>query len=228
MTPLVSVIVPIHNGERFLGEALDSVAAQDYGAVEVIVVDDGSSDGGPAIASAREVVLVRQERRGVASARNAGIDRARGEIVTFLDQDDLWMPSKLRRQVEILTAHPDRICLVQASYFLEAGVTPPPWFGKPELLARDHTGWAPSCVAVSRHLFDRVGRFDERLQHGSDLDWSARALQMGIPIEVVPEMLVRQRIHERNDSATPAAMTEMFTVLRGALARKRSGLPEVS
>ena len=226
MTPLVSVIVPIYNGERFLGEALDSIAAQDYGAVEVIVVDDGSTDSGPALAAARDVVLVRQGRRGVAAARNAGIDRARGGIVAYLDQDDLWLPSKLRRQVEVLTAHPDRICLVQQTYFLEPGVTPPPWFGKRELLAGDHTGWAPSCVAVSRHLIERVGRFDERLLHGSDLDWSARALQMGIATEVVPETLVRQRIHERNDSGTPAAMTEMFTVLRGALARKRS--PEVS
>ena len=222
MTPLVSVIVPIHNGERFLGEALDSIAAQDYDAVEVIVVDDGSSDGGPSLAATRDVVLLRQERRGVASARNAGLDRARGEIVAFLDQDDLWMPLKLRRQVDVLTAHPDSVCLVQLSYFLESGVAPPPWFGKRELLVGDHTGWAPSCVAVCRELFDRVGRFDERLQHGSDLDWSARALQMGIAVEVVPEMLVRHRIHERNDSATPAAMTDMFTVLRGALARRRS------
>lgn len=228
MTPLVSVIIPIHNGERFLAEALDSVAAQDYDEVETIVVDDGSTDGGPLLAAAREVTLVRQNQRGVAAARNAGVDLARGEILAFLDQDDLWLPSKLRVQVEILTSYPDSICLVQQSYFLEPGVAPPAWFGRPELLASDHTGWAPSCLAVRRTTFERVGRFDERLQHASDLDWFARATQIGVPIEVTTEMLVRRRIHGSNDSGTPTAMKEIFTVLRGAAARKRSAVPEVS
>ena len=100
MTPLVSVIIPLHNGEPYLAQALDSVAAQDYGALEIVVVDDGSTDGGAAIAASRDVVLIRQEQRGAGAARNTGIDRARGEILMFLDQDDLWLPTKVRRQVE--------------------------------------------------------------------------------------------------------------------------------
>ena len=228
MTPLVSVIVPIHNGERFLGEALDSVGAQDYDNVEVIVVDDGSTDGGPSLARARDVVLIRQDQRGAGSARNAGIDLARGEILAFLDQDDVWMPSKLRRQVEVLTTHPESICLAQQTYFLEDGAIAPAWFGKPELLlAADHAGWAPSCLAVRRSTFDRVGRFDARLRHISDVDWFSRAAQIGIPIEIPPETLVRRRIHAANDSGSPMAMQELFTILRGAAARKRSA-PEVS
>lgn len=222
MTPLVSVIVPIHNGERFLGEALDSIAAQDYGAIEVIVVDDGSTDGGPLLAGARDVVLIRQDQRGAGAARNAGIDAAHGEILAFLDQDDVWMPSKLSRQVEVLTTHPESICLAQQTYFLETGAIAPAWFGKPELLADDHAGWAPSCLAVRRTTFDRVGRFDASLLHISDVDWFSRAAQIGIPIEIPAETLVRRRIHATNDSGSPTAMKELFTILRGAAARKRS------
>jgi glycosyltransferase involved in cell wall biosynthesis len=228
MTPLVSVIVPIHNGERFLGEALDSIAAQDYSAIEVIVVDDGSTDGGPALAAARNVRLLRQDQRGAGAARNAGIDVARGEIFAFLDQDDLWLPSKLRLQVEVLTAHPESICIAQQAYFLEAGAAMPAWFGKPELFDNDHAGWAPSCLAVRRPLFERVGRFDESLIHGSDVDWFARASHMNVPIERPGETLVRRRIHKANDSANLAAMTDFFTIVRKAAARKRSGPTEAS
>jgi glycosyltransferase involved in cell wall biosynthesis len=228
MTPLVSVIVPLHDGERFLGEALDSIVGQDYGAVEVIVVDDGSTDSGPALAADRNVRLLRQEQRGAGAARNAGVDAARGEILAFLDQDDVWLPAKLRRQVELLTAHPDRICIAQQTYFLEPGATVPAWFGRTELLEYDHAGWAPSCLAVRRTVFERVGRFEESLHHGSDVDWFARASHLKIPIEKPPETLVRRRIHSGNDSASLAAMTEFFTIVRRAAARKRSGTPESS
>ncbi|HEV7766894.1 MAG TPA: glycosyltransferase family A protein [Thermoanaerobaculia bacterium] len=221
MTSLVSVIVPIHNGERFLEAALDSVAAQTYEAIEVIVVDDGSTDKGAAIAADRGIKVVVQRQRGAGAARNAGIDVARGEILAFLDQDDLWLPTKLQRQVEILTTHPDRICLANQSYFLEPGVAPPAWFGKPVLLGVDHAGWAPSCLAVRRTVFDRIGRFDERLHHISDVDWFSRAAQLGVAIEIPPETLVHRRIHAANDSGSPGAMNEFFTILRGAAKRKR-------
>jgi glycosyltransferase involved in cell wall biosynthesis len=229
MTPLVSVIVPIHNGARFLAEALESVAAQDYAAFEVIVVDDGSTDDGAAIAEACGATVLRQQQRGAGAARNAGVNVARGELLAFLDQDDLWLPSKLRRQVETLEAHPESICLARQSYFLEPGVAAPPaWFGKPILLDADHTGWAPSCLAMRMTTFARVGRFDERLHHISDVDWFARAADLAIPIETPPETLVRRRIHGTNDSGSPGAMQEFFTILRGAAARKRSAALEVS
>jgi glycosyltransferase involved in cell wall biosynthesis len=172
--------------------------------------------------AARNIKLLRQDQRGAGAARNAGIDVARGEILAFLDQDDLWLPSKLRLQVEILTAYPESICIAQQAYFLEAGAAMPAWFGKQELFDHDHAGWAPSCLAVRRPLFERVGRFDESLRHGSDVDWFARASHMKVPIEMPAETLVRRRIHKANDSANLAAMTEFFTIVRRAAKRKRS------
>jgi glycosyltransferase involved in cell wall biosynthesis len=222
VTPAISVIVPLHDGERFLGEALDSVAAQDYAAFEIIVIDDGSTDAGPCLAAARGLTVVRQEQRGVAAARNSGVRIARGEILTFLDQDDLWLPSKLRHQVEMLTAHPDCICLTQQTYFLESGAAPPAWFAKPDLLANDHAGWVPSCLGVRKKTFERVGFFDERLRHASDFDWFARATQKAMDIRTCSETLVRRRIHDGNESRHVAAAVELFAALRGAAARSRS------
>jgi len=225
MTALVSVIVPIYNGAQYIGEALDSIAAQDYAPMEIIVVDNGSTDDGPSIVEARGLTLLRAERLGAGAARNVGIAASRGEIVALLDQDDLWLPTKMRRQVETLAAHPDSICIAQQAYFLAPGVERPRWFAKPELLDADHAGWAPSCMATRRETLDRVGRFDETMRHASDVDWFARARELYIPIEMPPETLVHRRIHEQNDSANLAAMTEFFLVVRAAAARRRAATP---
>lgn len=221
--PTVSVIIPIYNGAHFLDEALDSVLAQDYaGVVDILVVDDGSTDSGPAIVTARNITLLRQENAGAGAARNTGVAASRGELVAFLDQDDVWFPSKLRQQVELLVAHPDSICLAQQAYFLESGAPVPPWFLRPELLASDHAGWAPSCLITSRTTLERVGRFDEQLRHGSDVDWFSRASRMGVPVHMPEETLVRRRLHRMNDSQNLAAKKELFLICSKAAARRRA------
>jgi glycosyltransferase involved in cell wall biosynthesis len=219
--PLVSVIVPVFNGARFLGAALDSIAAQDYVPIEVIVVDDGSTDGSADIARERGVTLVPQANRGPAAARNAGVDRARGDILAFLDQDDVWLPSKIRKQVDALIASPDHVSLVLNQFFLEAGVEVPRWFRRTDLLDVPHPGWAPSCVAFRRATFARVGRFDEGFTRSSDMDWFTRAKENGVAIETIPELLVRRRIHETNDSAEPVAFREILSTLHTSLRRRR-------
>src|SRR6185369_6617714 len=104
--PLVSVIIPVYNGARYLGAALESVFAQTYREFEVIVVDDGSVDDSGVIAqSFPEVRYIHQANQGVAAARNHGIEAAGGEFFAFLDQDDLWNEDKLKRQVEFLLSH---------------------------------------------------------------------------------------------------------------------------
>src|SRR6187549_3720033 len=106
--PLVSIIVPVYNGERYLRAALESIFAQTYRPLEVIVVDDGSVDDSGVIAqSFPEVRYIRQENQGVAAARNHGIETARGEFYAFLDQDDLWTPEKLTVQISYLLNDPD-------------------------------------------------------------------------------------------------------------------------
>ena len=102
-SPLVSTIIPVFNGERLLPEALDSVFRQDYRPIEVIVVDDGSTDGTSLVArSCPEVRYLYQSNQGLGAARNAGIAAACGEFIAFLDADDIWLPRKLSSQMNFL------------------------------------------------------------------------------------------------------------------------------
>ena len=199
--PLVSVIIPVYNGARFLRAALESVFAQTYRPIEVIVVDDGSSDESGVIAeSFPEVNYIRQENQGVAAARNKGIETARGEFFAFLDQDDLWTPEKLQVQVEHLLNNPELgYTLTQQQYFLEPGVTLPVWFRK-ELLTSVHTGWVLGTVVVRRTAFEQVGNFATGYSAANDSDWFFRAKAAEVPMAVLPDLLLRKRIHETNDS----------------------------
>ncbi|MEO9255789.1 MAG: glycosyltransferase family A protein, partial [Tepidiformaceae bacterium] len=106
--PLVSVIIPMYNSARYIAAALESVYAQDFTSFEIIVVDDGSTDGSADIARAHgTALLLRQENLGPAAARNAGLRGANGTLIAFLDSDDIWLPQKLRLQVDFLAANPD-------------------------------------------------------------------------------------------------------------------------
>ncbi len=106
--PLVSVIVPVYNGERYLTKTIQSVLTQDYQPIEIIVVDDGSTDRTAEIVRAQpNIHYIYQNNRGVSAARNTGIAAAQGEFLAFLDADDMWVPQKLSVQVSYLTQHPD-------------------------------------------------------------------------------------------------------------------------
>jgi glycosyltransferase involved in cell wall biosynthesis len=121
MTPLlISCIVPVFNGERYLGEAIDSILAQTYRPVEIIVVDDGSTDGTAAVAAryGDRIRYVRQNNGGAPTARNLGLSVAMGEFVAFLDSDDLWHPEKLQRQMACFEARADLdLCVTHLQRF---------------------------------------------------------------------------------------------------------------
>src|SRR4026209_2838610 len=222
--PLVSVIIPVYNGARFLRAALESVFAQTYRAFEVIVVDDGSMDESGAIAqSFPEVHYIRQENQGVAAARNNGIDAARGEFFAFLDQDDLWTPEKLKVQIDYLLNHPDAgYTLTHQQYFLEPGAELPVWFRK-ELLSTVHTGWVLGTLVVRRTTFEQVGGFATGYSAANDSDWFFRAKAAEIPMVVVPELLLLKRIHEANDSGrAKEILSELLKVVKTSLDRQRS------
>jgi glycosyltransferase involved in cell wall biosynthesis len=150
-TPLVSCIVPVFNGERYLAEALDSVLGQTYRALEVIVVDDGSTDGTPAVVRTfgARVRCVTQPNAGLAAARNRGLAAATAELVAFLDADDLWLPEKIACQMERFRARPElEVSLTHIQNFWaddrpvaaeERGthsMEPMPGYSSPAMLAR--------------------------------------------------------------------------------------------
>ncbi len=221
--PLVSVIVPVFAGERFLGDALDTVAAQTYPRVETIVVDDGSPDRSAEIAAARGGVRVlREPHRGVAAARNAGLSAARGELIAFLDQDDEWQPHKLALQAATLAERPElSIVLSRMHMTLVPGTPRPDWF-EPAWLTSAKPGFVPSTWLVRREAFEQVGAFDTSYAIACDSDWLTRAKDRGLASEMLADVLVHWRVHGGNGSYDQETMRrEMLRMLRGTAARQR-------
>lgn len=224
--PLVSVIIPVHNGGRYLRAALESVFAQTYHPFEVIVVDDGSTDDSGLIAqSFPEVIYIHQENQGVAAARNNAIEAAQGEFFAFLDQDDLWTTEKLKLQIAYLLSHSEAgYTLTQQQFFLDPGATIPAWFRK-ELLSEVHTGWVLGTMVVRRTAFEKVGNFATGYSAASDGDWFFRAKAAEISMAVVPELLLLKRIHSGNESArAKEILAELRKVVKSSLDRQRSGI----
>ena len=232
--PLVSVIVPVHNGDRYLGEALDSALNQDYDAIEVIVVDDGSTDGTPEVLRrfGNRIVAIRQENAGAAVARNTAMEAARGEFFAFLDADDLWFPQKLRTQIDYLSAHPAvdivasrwkvltsdesttaRKEALESAPLATADVPRSGWLYT-ELLLRFmiHT----TTVVMRRRLKDRIGLFDPILRRGQDYEYWLRASR-ATEIHCVPEALSVYRMHRANSTRRPLPVNYGAVIVKRAL-----------
>jgi glycosyltransferase involved in cell wall biosynthesis len=213
--PLVSAILPVWNGERYLGEALDSVLAQDYDELETIVVDDGSTDGSVALARSRGVRVLEQENAGPGAARNAGVEAASGELLAFLDQDDAWLPGKVRTQVDALLASPDAgYGYGRMEVVLEPGVEWPEWLDR-SWLAEPPMGYCPGTLMVRREAFERVGPFDTDYVSFSDGQWLVRARRAGLGCLLLDHVLLRYRIHDANHSHDRELFRrELFRALR--------------
>lgn len=219
--PLVSVIVPAYQAGAYIEQALDSALAQDHEAVELIVVDDGSTDRTAEIAAAYPVQLLRQRRGGPAAARNSGLAVATGQLITILDADDLWPSDRLSRQVTHLAAHPEQgIVLGLAEVFLSPGESRPahdPGFAEGERVAGH-----PATMLARREVFDVVGPFDETLGVSEDIDWLARASDAGIRAGRIDRTLLYYRIHALNTSRnTQANHAATLRVLRASVHRKQ-------
>ncbi len=215
---LVSVVVPVHNRESFLREALDSVYAQDYKPFEVIVVDDGSTDGSPQIAqSYPDVRYLWQENAGPAAARNRGIEAARGEIVAFVDSDDIVLPHKLSTQAGYLIAHPD----VAATLARQEWIIPPP-DAVPDVVWGDLDGVPAASIVIRKAALLEVGCFNPTLRGPEDTDLLMRLREGGHRFLVLPEIVMRRRYHGDNLVAGHRETPMPFELLKAKLDRDRA------
>lgn len=203
--PRVSVIVPAKDAARFIAESVESVVNQTYTDLECIVVDDGSADGTGdivrAIADAR-VRCIRKENRGtVSDARNAGIRAATGELIAFLDADDVWLPRKLALQVAVFDERPE-VGFVYCGYAITDSSLSPTTFigavrdpGFRRWLLLEGNGIAPSTTGVVRRdVADAVGGFRLELSVSEDLDFAARVAAR-CEVAAVDECLALYRTH---------------------------------
>jgi glycosyltransferase involved in cell wall biosynthesis len=223
-SPCVTAIVPAYNRERYLGAALESILLQDYRPLEVIVVDDGSTDGTARVArSYPEVRYLYQPNQGAAAARNAGIAVSRGAFLAFLDSDDVWTPQKLSLQVGFLLENPQLgYCLARMRNFLEPGCPAPPWI-RPEEVSRTEIGISLCTLIGRREIFDRVGGFNPQYRCGSDTEWFFRAKDARIPLAILPQVLLHRRIHDTNLSASRGPNFPILAnIIKESVARMRS------
>lgn len=222
--PSISVIIPVYDREAFVGAAIESLRSQDYaGESEVIVVDDGSHDRSAAVAAAIPGVrVVRQENRGPSAARNRGLAVATGDLVAFLDADDLAPPWKLRVQVEYLEAHPEvGAVLGRQEILLPPGAAPPAWLYRDPVYG-DPGGVNPVTVMASRAAVLGVGGYDERLRAWEGRDLLIRLRGAGVDVGVVDEIVLYRRIHDTNVShSMSGGGEELLQTLRASMAARR-------
>ncbi|HEU6446895.1 MAG TPA: glycosyltransferase family A protein [Verrucomicrobiae bacterium] len=217
--PLVSVVIPAFNAAATIAQSLESIRNQTFATFEAIVVDDGSTDNTAEIvqkfsAEDSRFTLLQQKNAGVSAARNAALDRARGEFIAFLDADDLWLPQKLERQIELLNANP-QFNFTFTNFFV--------WDGERELaiyysrkkmprgdvsrqLLRS-TLFLPSIVLFRRELLGDC-RFDPTFCGGEDWDFWLQLMARGLSAAGVAEPLARYRRWDGNATAKKIKNTE--------------------
>jgi len=213
------VVIPAFNAERFLAEAIESVFANRCVELEVIVVDDGSSDRSAEVARGYPVQVIVQDNRGVSAARNTGYRAARGEYLAGLDADDRWLPGKLEHQLRCLEQDPE----LDLVYGLVQQFRQSPRY---EALGDPIPGRLPGTLLARRRAFSSVGSFDENLVIGEFMDFIVRAREAGLRELLLDRVCLERRIHETNLGVTARDhRTDYFEVARRSLAaaRRRRG-----
>jgi len=222
---LVSVVIPVWNGARFLRDAVASVLAQEHELLEILVIDDGSTDQTEEVAQTlgRSVTYVKQENQGPAAARNRGLRLASGQIIGLLDVDDLWEVHKLSVQLPVLQKKPDidvvwgrtqvmTCCgpMTDILVFSESGE--PRFF--PQL----------GSFLFRRCVFDSLGTFETAQRHADDIDFLARAQEAGLSIFQHEDVVLRWRRHSENITNDVALDRKYFVAaIKRSLERRRAG-----
>lgn len=196
---LISVIIPAYNAEQYLGAAIESVLQQRWQPLEIIVVDDGSTDQSVAVAQHYQplVQCLHQENSGPGAARNLGVSAAHGEFIAFLDADDLWLTDKLASQMAYLHLHPEVAMLFgQVEQFISPDLTPDQ---QPMLPAQPiMTGLHVGAMLLRRATFAQVGPFATTWTIGEFIEWYGRAQALGLQTTILPQVVMRRRLHTTN------------------------------
>jgi len=210
MNPMVSIIIPLYNGEQYIAQTIESALSQTYSNIEIIVVNDGSEDRGPDIVRDYPVTVLHKENGGISSARNVGIKAAKAEFIALLDQDDLFMPHKIERQVNYLIEHPEYSLVFTPviGFDLNRGI---------RKMFAGHVGRrvdgdiftdvyksnyiTPCSTLIRRKVLEKVGFFDESLSICEDHDLFIRIAYYE-KVGFIDEALSEYRWHEKNTSRT--------------------------
>ena len=221
---LVTVMITVFNGAAYLAEAIETVLAQTYRSIELIVLDDGSTDGSGDVANSFGSALryEPQENAGMSGARNSAVALATGAYFSFLDADDRFRPEKIARQMEILQADPSvDVVFGHMTEFVSPDVDE-----QAAALLRDPVHdlpWrTPNLMLVRREAFERVGLFSTELRVGIGVDWYARAMECGLKEFVPPSIVLERRLHAANNGIRQRDVRHQYLhVLKASVERRR-------
>lgn len=219
----ISVVIPVHNGARYLGEAIESVCNQTVPAAQIIVVDDGSTDESAAVARGfAQVEYIFQENAGAATARNTGAAHAQHAYLAFLDADDIWIPQKLEWQLAVLQTQPgSAMAFGHVEQFASPDLTPAELekihIPNPRMVA-----YSPSALLIRHADFFRVGEFEPQWGVGEFIDWYLKAIDTGLQSHVLPETVLRRRVHSANMGRLKQdARSDYVRIAKATLDRRR-------
>jgi len=204
--PTVSCVIPVYNGQAYLAEAIDSLLGQDYSALEVVVVDDGSTDGTAGVIAryGRRIVALHQDNAGVSVARNRGVAAAGGELLCFLDADDRALPGRVAAAVAAFSNDPTLDLVGLSGFFWtpefrEADRQADPRFHAP--FWREQLPAYIGTWMLRRPLWGRVGGFKPGMRFSEDTDWFSRARDAGMRRRTLDTLMVERRLHRHNVTA---------------------------
>jgi len=222
---LVSVVIPVYNGAGYLAEAVESVLSQSYRPIEVIVVDDGSTDESAEVARAYipKVRYCYQPNGGTAASKNRGVQLAEGRFLAFLDADDLWEADKLSLQMAAFDADPQLdMVFGQMRHFISPDLD--------EASARRLVcpaelmpGYSADTMMIKYDSFLKVGLFDVQCRRGSFIDWYLKATDLSLKSVILPDLMARRRLHTTNHGIQKRNLaTDYVRLLKRSLDRRRA------
>lgn len=223
--PLISIILPVYNTEKYVRESIESILGQTYPNIEIICINDGSTDQSLEMLRSfgdRIVIVDLPENSGIAAARNAGLGISRGEFIAFADADDIWKPEKLELQMKQFEQDPNldiSFCMIQN-------------FISPELSAdmkatlhcptNAMPGQISGTVVIKKTSFDTIGELNPTYRVGEFIDWMARANEAGLKSAMIDQVLYLRRMHATNTTNNRPAQADYLKIVKSALDRKRA------
>lgn len=227
----ISVIIPFYNSEKYLEEAVNSVLRQNTEIIEILLIDDGSEDNSLKVAEKflPQVNIFRQHNSGAAAARNYGVNQSKGDIIAFLDADDIWTDHHLEVLVKpLLTQNHVEIVFGKIEAFIS-----------PELIGQVSVnldsvnniekGYLPQSCIIRKSVFNKIGYMDSTLELGEFIDWFSRAKDSGVNYVSIPEVVTYRRIHKTNQGMLKKAhYRDYLKLLHSSIARKKSQVDEAS
>ena len=212
-SPLISCIVSVFNGEKYLREALDSILAQTYHPLQVIVADDGSTDRTPDLAATygERITYVQQSNQGYPAAKNLGLSVAQGDFIAFLDADDLWHPEKLARQIAAMEKRPAiDLCFTRFENFWMPELAEEQRRYQRRPLSQPQSAWSIGTLVVRRAVFERFGNFQDGARGLENMTWFLRASGQGAFIEVLSDILMYRRFSAESFTRDHARLFNNF------------------